>query len=203
MTEFLLHRNISTIIVACHTVSATVLPTLKHMYPRVTFIDLLFPIVSHAVSQTRTKTIGVLATYNTVESHRFPTLIHSFDSNYQVFQQACPQFVLLLESPELDIVMLDYIIDTYLESFMHTTIDTIILGCTHYAFLSDSIMKRLQTPCTLVSAYSCIQYALRKNNSAPFSLDFFISGSVELFKISSQRVLQISSLMPIVYREFI
>lgn len=189
ITEFLLSRTISTIIVACHTLSSTVLPELQQLYPQVEFIDLLRPIVSYALSVTRNNTIGVLATHNTVQSGRFPTMIHTINSNAQVVQQACPDFVSLLEAPFFDLDAVEIAIDRYLEPMLQANVDTLILGCTHYAFLSDQIQSRLGSACELVSAYSCIRNALANREQQSFTVDFFVSGSLETFRITTERVL--------------
>ena len=187
--NFLLSHNIFTIVIACHTLSSTVLPELERLYPHVDFIDLLAPIVSYAVSVTRNNIIGVLATYNTVESKRFPTMIHAINSDIHVVQQACPDFVTLLEAPELETKALDDAVDRYLKSALEASVDTLILGCTHYAFLSDRIFKRLENSYEVVSAQSCIQKALRHKKEVFLKIDFFVSGSLELFRSNASRVL--------------
>ncbi len=181
ITNFLLSRNISTIIVACHTLSSTVLPELEQLYPQVEFIDLLGPTVSYALSVTQNNTIGVLATHNTVQSGRFFTMIRTLNSHAHVIQQACPAFVTLLEAQELEMQVLEQAIDRYLEPILQSSIDTLILGCTHYAFLSDQIKKRLGTAHEIISAQSCIQKILINNKKSAFNIDFFVSGSLEIF----------------------
>lgn len=182
---------------ACHTASATILSELQLLYPQVTFIDLLVPTVSQAVAISRNKTLGVLATYNTVQSGRYLRAIAAMGAGYNVIQQACPDFVPLLEAQVLDHEALEKAINTYLEPILQSDIDTLILGCTHYAFLNSSLEKRINNRYPIVSAYSCILTALDCKISQSFCVDFFVTGPLEIFKITVARVLDTTIFDPL------
>lgn len=189
ITEFLLQRNITTIVIACHTLSATVLAELQKLYPTVTFVDLLVLTVLSVVNVTTIGNIGVLATQNTVQSQRFPAMICQFNPRARIIQQACPDFVPLLEAPVPDMVLIDEAIERYLEPIMNANIDTLVLGCTHYAFLSDRIQKRLSFSCVLVSAYSSIDAIFINNKKSAFTVDFYISGNKDFASKAITRVI--------------
>lgn len=201
ITDFLLAHSINTIVVACHTASATILPALQELYPHVVFIDLLVPTVVHATQVTRNKKIGVLATSNTVASGRYPLIISQTNPDYIVIQQACPDFVPLLEAAEIDMNSLQRAAAHYLSPLIKAQVDTLILGCTHYAFLHDLLQEKVGNSIQLVSAFSCI-----KNNSTSFSfpsflkVDFFVTGPLPIFKITSKRVLDSSIIIESTYK---
>lgn len=185
--------GITTIIVACHTASATILPELEERYPYVTFIDLLVPTIEEAVAISRTKIIGVLATTNTVHSKIYPRLIMKKGLDYTVIQQACPDLVPLLESPSVDERTLNNAVASYLQPILESDADTLILGCTHYAFLNHYLYNHLTHKCQLISAFSCLHNNFKNIILSTIQVTFFVTGSLELFKIKADRVLDYST----------
>jgi glutamate racemase len=155
ITNYFLSQNIDTIVVACHTSSATSLPILQKLFPQVMYIDMLMPTIDMALKETKNNRIGIMATQATVDSHVHKNLLLERNLDVQVFEQACPDFVPLIESkaPPKE---LEKAIKEYLKPLLKESIDTLILGCTHYAFLEEQIQK--QAPrLKLISAASCLK----------------------------------------------
>lgn len=164
ITNTLLSYNITTIIVACHTSSATALPTLKKEFPQVTFIDMLAPTVIAAASLTQNYKIGVIATTTTITNHSHKTILKKIAPNIELFEQACPLLVPLVEKQELTTKKSKTIISEYLKPLLEKNIDTLILGCTHYAFLEKAI-KQSAPELSLISAQGCIIVKDTKNTT--------------------------------------
>lgn len=134
LTRFFIRHNISTIIIACHTSSATSLPTLRQEFPDVTYIDLIPFTIEHALIKTKSGTIGILATQATINSGIHKKLLLKENKSASIFEQACPLFVSLIEadgSPE----EIAQAIAVYMDPLLKADVDTVILGCTHYEFL--------------------------------------------------------------------
>lgn len=154
ITKFFLKQNIDTIVVACHTSSATTLNKLKKLFPQVTYIDMLVPTIDMALKKTKSGRIGVMATQASIDSHVHKKLLLDRNSNISVFEQACPDFVPLIEAQASE-EKFNVAIKKYLKPLLAKNIDTLILGCTHYAFLEKLI--QIQAPTiTLISAANCI-----------------------------------------------
>ncbi|MFT6765696.1 MAG: glutamate racemase [Alteromonas naphthalenivorans] len=116
---------------------------------------MLVPTIDMAVKKTKSGRIGIMATQTSIDSHVHKKLLLDRNSELFIFEQACPDFVPLIESqaPQKD---LDQAIENYLKLLLKSNIDTLILGCTHYAFLEKLIQK--QAPkLTLISAANCIK----------------------------------------------
>ncbi len=134
LTNFFISQDIFTIIIACHTSSATSLATLRREFPRVTYIDLIPFTIQHTLAQTKTGHIGILATQATINSGIHKRLLLEHNRNVIAVEQACPLFVPLIEtnaSPE----EVAQAIALYMQPLLAAHVDTVILGCTHYEFL--------------------------------------------------------------------
>lgn len=172
VTNTLLSYGITTIIVACHTSSATTLPILQKEFPQVTFIDMLAPTVIAAASLTHNNNVGVIATSATIANHSHKTILKTIAPDIELFEQACPLLVPLIEEQKIATPESVTILKNYLEPLHKKNIDTLILGCTHYAFLEDTI-KQIAPHLTLISARSCT--ILKQINRTDCKLIFLTS----------------------------
>lgn len=77
---------------------------------------------------------------STINSESFAREINKLDSAVQVFQQATPLLVPLIENKGKE--WIEPILDKYLESLLQKNIDTLILGCTHYPAIKDMIQEK-------------------------------------------------------------
>ena len=138
---FLQSKNVKMIIAACGTVSSVA----GHIGEALSlpFTGVLKPTALAACLATHKKRIGIIGTTATIKSGSYQKAILEINPDIQVFAQDCPLFVPLVEngftSPDSDIVL--SVIKHYLQPFMDADIDTLILGCTHYPFVKETIEK--------------------------------------------------------------
>lgn len=142
LTRFFIAHNITTIIIACHTSSATSLATLKQEFPQITYIDLIPFTIDHAVTHTKTGRIGVLATQATINSGIHKKLLLAQNKQLVVVEQACPLLVPLIERDASPAEIKDAI-DLYMEPLLACQVDTVILGCTHYEFIRPHLEQHI------------------------------------------------------------
>ena len=117
---------------------------------------------------TQTNHVGVLGTNGTVQSNSYPIEIEKFYPNIQVFQQACPMWVPLIENNEHTTKGADFFVKEYIEQLIKQSpsIDTILLACTHYPLLLDKIIEYAPADTKIISqgkivAESLVQYLQR------------------------------------------
>ncbi len=137
--EFLLGFDIKLIVVACNTVSSVAMNHLREKYPNIPLLGVLEPGVETACSFTRTRRIGVIGTIATVESGRHVAEIRKY-GDFEVFCKACPLFVPLAEEGLVKGEIPELIARMYLDE-LRGKVDTLILGCTHYPLLIETISK--------------------------------------------------------------
>jgi glutamate racemase len=142
--NYLFRQGCRLIILACHTASAKALRTVQQVYlparhPEGRVLGVLIPTVEEALVRSRSRRIGVMATEGTVSSQSFELELKKLDPEVEVFQQACPLLVPLIEEGEQHWEGTGMILRRYLEPLKATRVDTLILGCTHYSILRDQV----------------------------------------------------------------
>ena len=103
---------------------------------------------------TRTGKVGILATPGTVLSGSYPIEIARFFPGLEVFQQACPLWVPLVENNEHDKPGADYFVKEYMDLLLSRApgeMDAILLACTHYPLLKAKIAPLLPAGCQLIA----------------------------------------------------
>ena len=143
-TERLLAEGAKVIVVACNSASTVALADLRASYP-VPFVGTV-PAVKPAGLVTRTGRIAVLGTAATVRTDAVSRLIQEFAPEREVFCRACPdRLVELVEALGVDAPEAEACLGDVLKPLLAQGVDTIVLGCTHYAFLRP-VVERLAGP---------------------------------------------------------
>lgn len=151
MVNFLLHKNIKMLVVACNTATASVLKELRENLT-IPVIGVIQPGVRCAQHTTKNKKIGVIATKSTIQSNMYETLLKSQDDHLIVHNLACPTLVDIVETNTMNDPKSVAQIDEVLTPLKSTNIDTLILGCTHYPHLKKHIQFILGQEVTLVDS---------------------------------------------------
>lgn len=138
--NFLRKFNIKFIIIACGTASSAALPHITTEYDT-DIIGVVEPASRAAAAATRNKRIGVLGTQGTINSNKYKDRIYGIDPEIKVVSQACPMFVPVVENGYADSEIAAILAREYLKPLMEAEVDTIILGCTHYPLLKNTIRK--------------------------------------------------------------
>lgn len=156
--EELFKRGAELVILACNTSSAAALRKIQQEflpknYPDKKTLGIIIPTAEEIGNMTKSREVGILATEATVNSGAYSSEINKINPGVKVYQQACPLFVPIIEAGEKDWKGLDLAIKKYLnELFLNSRkIDTIILGCTHYAIIEKKIKKYLPNGVKIVS----------------------------------------------------
>lgn len=136
--RFLLDRGVKLVLIACNTASANALPALREMSP-VPVIGAVDPGAATALAATRNGHIGVIGTLATIRSGAYARAIAARDRNAKLTALACPLFVPLAEEGWTHDDVAALVARRYLAQLFEQdrTIDTLVLGCTHYPLLAE------------------------------------------------------------------
>ncbi len=144
--DFLFKNDCELVILACNTASSDALRKIQREYlpkyhPGKKVLGVIIPTVEYATEKTKNKRIGLIATEGTVKSGTFAREIKKKDRKIKVFQNACPLLVPIIESDEQNSKICELALKKYLRPLLDKNIDTLVLGCTHYAILENRIKK--------------------------------------------------------------
>lgn len=153
--EFLLEKGSPLVVLACNTASAWALRKIQQDYlkkaPQKKVLGVLVPIAEKAVSQTRNKRIGILATEGTVRSKGFEKEIKKLDPEVGVFSKAAPLLVPIVETGEENDDIVETTLRKYIYPLLEKQIDVLVLGCTHYGVLYKKIKNIVGSKVSVIS----------------------------------------------------
>ncbi len=136
------------VVIACNTATAAAAATLRARF-EIPIIG-MEPAVKPAVAATRSGVVGVLATVGTLESAKFAALLEQYAGEVEIVAQACPGLVEQVEAGELDGSKTRALLERYTAPLLARGADTLVLGCTHYAFLRPQIAELVGPAVTLI-----------------------------------------------------
>jgi glutamate racemase len=189
--RFLLEQQVKMIVIACNTASSFAFETISQE-TGIPVVEVITPGAQAAAQATRNGRIGVVATRGTVDSEVYMRAIRAEASpDIQIFQKACPLFVGLAEEGWWDHPVTRLAAAEYLRPLQEQSIDTLMLGCTHYPLLSTVIADIMGPNVRLINAGSRVaarvgqilhaQDLLNPAGAQPRH-DYFTSDSVRQFE---------------------
>ncbi|MDD2337184.1 MAG: glutamate racemase [Geobacteraceae bacterium] len=151
ITTFLVNRDIKLLIAACNTVSAVSLEALKQRFS-LPIVGVIEPGARRAASVTKTGKVGVIGTEGTIRSSAYTKAIKRINPEIEVITRACPLFVPLAEEGWIDNDVARLTAEIYLRGLKNDGVDTLVLGCTHYPILRETIATTMGEGVQLVDS---------------------------------------------------
>jgi glutamate racemase len=152
--RYIQDRGAKLLVAACNTASGAALEDLRAALS-IPVVG-LEPAVKTAVAQTRARRIGVMATSGTLRSERFARLLQAHGDGVQILSQACPGLADLIEQGNLDGEVLARRLAELTQPLRDAAVDTVVLGCTHYAFVGPALERVLGPGVSLVDSAPAI-----------------------------------------------
>jgi glutamate racemase len=189
ITRFLLDRGCKAIVVACNAASAAALKSLRETFPHIPFVG-MEPALKPAAQATQTRVVGVLATPATFQGQLFASVVERFANGVQLINQVCPSLVEQVEAGQFDTPATDSMLRGFLKPVVEANADTIVLACTHYPFVIETIRRIVGPGINVIDPSPAIarqtgRVLVERELSAPTSRTgqhvFYTSGERETF----------------------
>jgi glutamate racemase len=148
--KYLFNQGCPLVIIACNTASAKALRNIQQLdlpniAPDRRVLGVIRPSVEKVAEITINGHVGVLGTTGTVASGSYPLELKKWSGGKVVstVQEACPMWVPIVENNEIGTEGAEYFIQKNIQNILQKDphLDTLILGCTHYPLLIDTIRK--------------------------------------------------------------
>lgn len=193
--KYLLTHDIKMMVIACNTATAASLPTLQKELP-IPVIGVVKPGAETALAQPKHDRIGVTATEGTIKMGAYPKTIHELNPDVTVITKAAQPMVAVVEHNEVGTPKAQEVVNEELSIFKDKDIDVLILGCTHFPFLSKEISNLLGEKVKLVDpALETVKTAQKmlkdsdqlSDNSGKGSLKLYSTGDYEGLKEGAEK----------------
>lgn len=164
ITDVLLERGVKLLVVACNSAAAAALDTLRERLD-IPVIGVIEPGLRSAARVTRTGRIGVIGTVGTIASGAYQRLAGHVAAEHgkevELTCAACPGFVEFVEAGDVDSDQVHVLAERLLAPVRDATVDTLVLGCTHYPLLARTIADVMGRDVVLVSSADETAFAVR------------------------------------------
>lgn len=158
-TEFLLEQNCKLIVVACNTATTNAIKELRAKY-KVPFIG-IEPAIKPAALQSKTQTIGILATKGTLNSALFHENVAKHPE-VQIIEQIGHGLVQLIENDAIESAEMNDLLKSYLLPMVAKNIDYLVLGCSHYPYLIPQIKKIIPSTIKIIDSGEAVAKQTKK-----------------------------------------
>lgn len=171
--QWLFDQGCPLVILACNTASAKALRTIQQkdlpaIDPNKKVLGVIRPTSEVIGNYSQSGHVAVLGTTGTIESQSYLIEISKFFPNITVCQQACPEWVSIVENNQINTPEADHYVKRHIDHVLSLDpqIDTILLACTHYPLLIDVIRRYTPERISIISqgnivANSLIEYLKR------------------------------------------
>ena len=166
--KWLFDQGCPLVILACNTASAKALRTIQQkdlpvLFPGKKILGVIRPTAEVIGNYSKEQKIGILGTSGTINSLSYVIEINKFFPEAEVFQQACPMWVPIIENNELESAGAQYFYKKYVNELLSQdkNIDAVLLACTHYPLIEHLLRPLLPKNVQLVSQGEIVAESLK------------------------------------------
>lgn len=201
--RFFEQKNAKAVVMACNTSSAVTYEKLKNNY-NFKIYPIIQSVCESLANLDGVKSLGVIATPATINSHAYSREIKKYNSEMKVFELAAPEWVRIVEEHRIHKPQSIEQIKEVLEVMTEYKPDKIVLACTHYPYLLDVLKKVMPAEKFIDPALFFAQNIkddLAKNGLLGDKFEyekFFVSSDPENFKLASELFYKLDELPQLV-----
>jgi glutamate racemase len=133
-------KKVKAVVIACNTATIAALDYVKKEFDLPIF-GMSKSSAIRAVELSRNQKIAIIGTEGTVKSGAYQNAILEINSEAELFAKACPKFVDLVEEGKFDGDEVQITARNYLKSLIEAEVDSLILGCTHFPYLTPILSR--------------------------------------------------------------
>lgn len=189
IADWLIEKGADTIVMSCNT-SAALAGSFARLRSAVPVFDLISPTADFVAEKGMN--VAVLATASTVKSQAFRHAIHARNASLQVTEIACPDLVPIIEKGLIKDKTTRQVLKRYIQEINGNEVQGLVLGCTHFPFLSELISDLLPSGTALIDpAEQLVKSLLSTERSMEYrqsfspenspGKSFYVTGSAAAF----------------------
>lgn len=189
VVRFLISKNVKLIVVACNTATAAAIDYLRATY-NIPFIG-MEPAVKPAALNSKTKSIAVLATEGTFNGKLYIETSQRFASDVDLHIKIGDKLVDIVEKNQINNSETENHVRELMAPLIQKNIDHLVLGCTHYPFLTEVLKKVLPAKVHIIDPAPAVikqtskileENNLLSNNSLKPVYEFYSSGESQVLQ---------------------
>ncbi len=191
--DFLLSKNVKSIVIACNTATSAAIDDLRAFYKNIPIIG-IEPALKPAVELDKDGKIIIMATPMTLVEAKFNNLMKSYADTRAIIPLPCAGLVELVESGVVEGTIVNSYLKNKLKPYLDEPISSIVLGCTHYPFIRNELEKILSTDTAIIDGSAGTVKQLKRQLENMNALNSSISkGSLEIINsLNDKNIIELS-----------
>lgn len=147
--DLLLNKGVKGIAIACNTATSAAVADLRKIYPDLPLVG-IEPALKPAVELNKDGNILIMATSMTLKEEKFNKLMNRYKDRASIIPVPCPGLVEFIESGKLEGEDLEEYLLEKINTYNNGKIASIVLGCTHYPFIRNTLIKLIGRDITII-----------------------------------------------------
>lgn len=143
-------KKVKAVVIACNTATSAALDYVQKKF-EIPIFGMITSAAAKAVKISKRQKIAVIGTEGTVKSLAYQNAILKLNSKADLYAEACPEFVDLVEEGKFDGPEVEKTAQKYLLPLQEAEVDSLILGCTHFPYLSPLLAEIMGSEVTLIN----------------------------------------------------
>lgn len=185
--NFLLEKKVKAIVIACNTATSIAANILRDKYPNIPILG-IEPAIKPALEKQKDGITLVMATPVTLSKGKFIKKLEHYKNNYKIELIPCPGLAEIIESGNIQGAIIERYLQEILKDIPNTKIDNIVLGCTHYPFIKESLLNILNTNIEIIDGSLGTAINLKRQlESMNLQTSRKELGNVEIFNSSTDK----------------
>ena len=148
--DYLISKEVKAIVIACNTATSAAVNVLRDKYKPLPIIG-MEPALKPAANDKKNNNIVVMATNLTLNEEKFNNLMKKYSDSNNIIKMPCPELVDIVENDMLnDTVLIEKTLKKYYSDIEISTLDSVVLGCTHFVFFKEHLSKMLDKKTNII-----------------------------------------------------
>lgn len=141
--DYFISKEVKAIVIACNTATSVAVNILRDKYKPLPIIG-MEPALKPAAQDKKNNNIVVMATSLTLNEEKFNNLMNKYSDTNNIIKIPCPDLVSIVENDMLhDTALIEKTLLKYYSEVDLNTLDSVVLGCTHFVFFKEHLQKML------------------------------------------------------------
>ena len=197
LTNWLIQQSAKLVVVACNTATTNAIDSLRETHT-IPFVG-IEPAIKPAALQTTTGVVGVLATKGTLSSKLFHQTSSAYGQDITIVEREGKHLVEMIEDGKLNSIEIEDLLQAYTQPMIEQGADHLVLGCTHYPFLTPVLKKILPKGIQIVDCSSSVAQQVKRvlqnrklnaTQQVQGKTTYYCSGSTQVMRqfVSSENI---------------
>jgi glutamate racemase len=187
--DFLINKHVEAIVVACNTATSAAIKQLRAMY-KIPIIG-MEPALKPAISHHSGGRILVMATPMTLNEEKFQNLLQTHKKSEIIYELPTPTLVNLIEEGYTKGQVIENALKMYFQNINLMEIDSVVLGCTHFLFVKESIKSFFNNNVEIVDGHLGTLMQLSRKIKLPIEKkNIKYSGHTQIYNSLGQEAIE-------------